>query len=29
VAEAVRFLISDNSFAAGQQISVGGGVSMQ
>jgi 2-hydroxycyclohexanecarboxyl-CoA dehydrogenase len=29
VAEAVLFLISDNSFAAGQQISVGGGVSMQ
>jgi 2-hydroxycyclohexanecarboxyl-CoA dehydrogenase len=29
VAEAVRFLLSDNSFAAGQQISVGGGVSMQ
>jgi 2-hydroxycyclohexanecarboxyl-CoA dehydrogenase len=28
VAEAVRFLISDNSFAAGQHISVGGGVSM-
>jgi 2-hydroxycyclohexanecarboxyl-CoA dehydrogenase len=29
VAEAVRFLVSDNSFAAGQHISVGGGVSMQ
>ena len=28
VAEAVRFLISDNSFAAGQHVSVGGGVSM-
>jgi 2-hydroxycyclohexanecarboxyl-CoA dehydrogenase len=28
VAEAVRFLISDSSFVAGQQISVGGGVSM-
>jgi NAD(P)-dependent dehydrogenase (short-subunit alcohol dehydrogenase family) len=28
VAEAVRFLVSDSSFTAGQQISVGGGVSM-
>ena len=28
VAEAVRFLISDSSFVAGQQLSVGGGVSM-
>jgi len=29
VAEAVRFLVSESSFVAGQQISVGGGVSMQ
>jgi NAD(P)-dependent dehydrogenase (short-subunit alcohol dehydrogenase family) len=28
VAEAVRFLVSESSFVAGQQISVGGGVSM-
>ena len=28
VAEAVRFLVSETSFTAGQQISVGGGVSM-